>query len=297
MSTILSLQNISKRYGAVQALSGVSFDIPTNCVFGILGPNGSGKTTLLGIVTDVLKADTGSFTLMDESPSALQRRKIGTLLETPNFYHYLSGYRNLQIVANIKQQSEADIPRVLELAGLTARQHSAFKTYSLGMKQRLAIAAALLGDPQVLILDEPANGLDPVGIAEVRNLIRQLAHSGKTIIMASHLLDEVEKVCTHVAILRKGQLLGSGPVNVVVARDNFIEIGSADSHALAQLIQQHPAFVQLLPAGDGLLQVTFKDAMDPATLNSWCAQQGVWLSHLQMSRKSLETAFLELTNN
>lgn len=297
MSTILSLQNISKRYGAVQALSGVSFDIPTNCVFGILGPNGSGKTTLLGIVTDVLKADTGSFTLMDESPSALQRRKIGTLLETPNFYHYLSGYRNLQIVANIKQQSEADIPRVLELAGLTARQHSAFKTYSLGMKQRLAIAAALLGDPQVLILDEPANGLDPVGIAEVRNLIRQLAQSGKTIIMASHLLDEVEKVCTHVAILRKGQLLGSGPVNTVVARDNFIEIGSADSRALAQLIEQHPAFVQLLPAGEGLLQVTFKDAVDPAALNNWCAQQGVWLSHLQISRKSLETAFLELTNN
>jgi ABC-2 type transport system ATP-binding protein len=297
MSTILSVQSISKRYGAVQALSGVSFDIPASSVFGILGPNGSGKTTLLGIVTDVLKADTGSFTLMGLPPSAVQRRKIGTLLETPNFYHYLSGYRNLQIVANIKQQSEADIPRVLELAGLTARQHSAFKTYSLGMKQRLAIAGAMLGDPQVLILDEPANGLDPVGIAEVRNLIRQLAQSGKTIIMASHLLDEVEKVCTHVAILRKGQLLGSGPVNAVMARDNFIEIGSADSQALAQLIQQHPAFVQLLPSNNGVLQVTFNDTVDPAALNNWCAQQGVWLSHLQMSRKSLETAFLELTNN
>lgn len=297
MSTILSVQSISKRYGAVQALSGVSFDIPASSVFGILGPNGSGKTTLLGIVTDVLKADAGSFTLMGAPPSAVQRRKIGTLLETPNFYHYLSGYRNLQIVANIKQQSEADIPRVLELAGLTARQHSAFKTYSLGMKQRLAIAGAMLGDPQVLILDEPANGLDPVGIAEVRNLIRKLAQSGKTIIMASHLLDEVEKVCTHVAILRKGQLLGSGPVNAVMARDNFIEIGSADSQALAQLIRQHPAFVQLMPSNDGVLQVTFNDTVDPAALNNWCAQQGVWLSHLQMSRKSLETAFLELTNN
>ncbi len=297
MSTILSVQNISKRYGAVQALSAVSFDIPAGSVFGILGPNGSGKTTLLGIVTDVLKADGGSFTLMGALPSAVQRRQIGTLLETPNFYHYLSGYRNLQIVANIKQQSESDIPRVLELAGLTARQHSAFKTYSLGMKQRLAIAGAMLGDPQVLILDEPANGLDPVGIAEVRNLIRKLAQSGKTIIMASHLLDEVEKVCTHVAILRRGELLGSGAVNVVLARDNFIEIGSADSKALAQAIQHHPAFVQLLPSGDGVLQVTFNDKVDPATLNNWCAQQGIWLSHLQTSRKSLETAFLELTNN
>jgi ABC-2 type transport system ATP-binding protein len=297
MSTILSLQNISKRYGAVQALAGVSFDIPAGSVFGILGPNGSGKTTLLGIVTDVLKADTGSFTLMGAAPSAEQRRKIGTLLETPNFYHYLSAYKNLQIVAGIKQQTEADIPRVLELAGLTARQHSAFKTYSLGMKQRLAIAAAMLGDPEVLILDEPANGLDPVGIAEVRNLIKQLAQSGKTIIMASHLLDEVEKVCTHVAILRKGQLLGAGPVNQVMARDNFIEIGSTDNQVLSQLIRQHPAFVQLLPAQDGILKVTFRDNVDPAALNNWCAQQGIWLSHLQMSRKSLETAFLELTNN
>jgi ABC-2 type transport system ATP-binding protein len=297
MSTVLSLQNISKKYGAVQALAGVSFDIPAGSVFGILGPNGSGKTTLLGIVTDVLKADSGSFTLMGAAPSAVQRRKIGTLLETPNFYHYLSGYRNLRIVANIKQQSEADIPRVLELAGLTARQHSAFKTYSLGMKQRLAIAAAMLGDPEVLILDEPANGLDPVGIAEVRNLIRQLAQAGKTIIMASHLLDEVEKVCTHVAILRRGQLLGSGPVNAVMARDNFIEIGSADSAALSRLIQQHPAFIQVLPVQDGVLQVTFNDAIDPATLNNWCAQQGVWLNHLKMTRKSLESAFLELTNN
>jgi len=296
MSTILSVQNISKKYGIVQALAGVSFDIPAGSVFGILGPNGSGKTTLLGIVTDILKADEGSFTLMGASPSAAQRRKIGTLLETPNFYHYLSAYKNLQIVANIKQTSEADIPRVLELAGLTARQHSAFKTYSLGMKQRLAIASAMLGHPEVLILDEPANGLDPVGIAEVRNLIRKLAESGKTIIMASHLLDEVEKVCTHVAILRRGKLLGAGPVNNVMARDNFIEIGSANSEALAQAIKQHPAFVQL-SAENGILRVSFRDTVDPAALNSWCAQQGIWLNHLQMSRQSLETAFLELTNN
>lgn len=297
MSTILSLNNISKRYGNVQALDGVSFDIPSGSVYGILGPNGSGKTTMLGIVTDVLKADTGSFTLMGQAPAGAQRRKIGTLLETPNFYHYLSAYKNLQIVANIKQTSEQDIPRVLQLAGLTARQHSAFKTYSLGMKQRLAIASAMLGDPEVLILDEPANGLDPVGIAEVRNLIRELAQSGKTIIMASHLLDEVEKVCTHVAILRRGKLLGSGPVNAVLSRDNFIEIGSPDSQALVELIKQHPAFVQVLPAQEGILQVTFRETIDPASLNSWCAQQGVWLNHLQMSRKSLETAFLELTNN
>lgn len=284
-------------YGSVHALTSISFDIPAGSVFGILGPNGSGKTTLLGIVTNVLMPDVGTFTLMGAPSSAVQRRKIGTLLETPNFYHYLSGYRNLQIAAAIKQQSEADIPRVLELAGLTARQHSAFKTYSLGMKQRLAIASAMLGDPEVLILDEPANGLDPVGIAEVRNLIRELAKSGKTIIMASHLLDEVEKVCTHVVVLRKGKLLGSGPVNTVMSRDNFVEIGSADNHILGTIIRDHPAFVQLLPSNEGLLRVTFNETVDLADLNNWCAQQGIWLNHLQMSRKSLETAFLELTNN
>ncbi|GAA3921386.1 ATP-binding cassette domain-containing protein [Chitinophaga oryziterrae] len=294
---ILSLQNISKKYGPVQALSQVSFDVPPGSVFGILGPNGSGKTTLLSIVTDVLSADEGSFTLFDQQPSAKQRRNIGTLLETPNFYHYLSAYRNLQVVAGIKQRSEEDIPRVLELAGLTARQHSAFKTYSLGMKQRLAIASALLGDPDVLILDEPSNGLDPVGISEVRTLVKQLAQAGKTIIMASHLLDEVEKVCTHVAILRKGKLLLSGPVNAVITRDDFLEVGSADNKALKGVIEKHPAFLQLSVTPEGLLQVIFKEPVDPAALNNWCSQQGIWLSHLQVRRKSLETAFLELTNN
>jgi ABC-2 type transport system ATP-binding protein len=294
---ILSLHNISKKYGFIQALSQVSFDVPPGSVFGILGPNGSGKTTLLSIVTDVLSADEGSFTLFDQTPSAKQRRNIGTLLETPNFYHYLSAYKNLQIAAGIKQRSEEDIPRVLELAGLTSRQHSAFKSFSLGMKQRLAIAAALLGDPDVLILDEPSNGLDPVGISEVRILIKQLAQAGKTIIMASHLLDEVEKVCTHVAILRKGKLLLSGPVNAVITRDDFLEIGSADNKTLQTVIAKHPAFVQLSTTPEGLLQVIFKDPVDPADLNNWCSQQGIWLNHLQVRRKSLETAFLELTNN
>ncbi|ASZ09529.1 ABC transporter ATP-binding protein [Chitinophaga pendula] len=293
--SILSLHNISKRYGPVQALSDVSFEVPSGAVFGILGPNGSGKTTLLGIITDVLKADQGSFTLFGQQGSATQRRQIGTLLETANFYHYLSGYQNLRIAALVKQRNETDIPRVLELAGLTARQQSAFKTYSLGMKQRLAIAAALLGDPQVLILDEPTNGLDPVGIAEVRELIQRLAESGKTIIMASHLLDEVEKVCSHVAILRKGQLLLSGAVNEVMAREDFAEIAAADLSALQTTLLQHPA-VTAVRINGAVLQVNFKQTLSAAALNQYCAEQGIWLSHLQIRRKSLETAFLELTN-
>lgn len=294
--SILSLQNISKRYGAIQALSGVSFEVPRGAVFGILGPNGSGKTTLLGIVTDVLKADEGSYRLFDEVPSAAQRRQIGTLLETPNFYHYLSAYNNLQVAASIKRRPEQDISRVLEIAGLTTRQHSRFKTYSLGMKQRLAIASALLGDPDVLVLDEPTNGLDPAGIAEVRQLILELARSGKTIILASHLLDEVEKVCSHVAILQKGKLLLSGSVAEVLVREDYVELSCSNNEALEKLITSHPAFDHILQRSDHL-QVVFSQPVDLAALNAWCAGQGIWLSHLHIRKQSLEKAFLQITNN
>lgn len=293
---VLSLQNISKRYGAIQALSGVSFEVPKGAVFGILGPNGSGKTTLLGIVTDVLKADEGSYRLFDEAPAGRLRQQIGTLLETPNFYHYLSAYRNLQIAASIKQRSEQDIPRVLEIAGLTARQHSRFKTYSLGMKQRLAIASTLLGDPDVLILDEPTNGLDPVGIAEVRQLILKLAQTGKTIILASHLLDEVEKVCSHVAILQKGKLLLSGSVDEVLVREDYVELSCSNNQALEATIARHPAFDHVLHR-TGHLQVVFKQPVDMAAINAWCAEQGIWLNHLHIRKQSLEKAFLQITNN
>jgi len=292
---ILSLQNISKKYGTVQALSGVSFDVPAGSVFGVLGPNGSGKTTLLGIVTDVLKADTGSFTLFDKAPSAAERRQIGTLLETPNFYHYLSAYKNLEISAAIKQRGKDDIARVLEICGLTQRQHSAFKTYSLGMKQRLAIAAVLLGDPDVLILDEPTNGLDPSGIAEVRELVRKLADSGKTIILASHLLDEVEKVCTHVAILRSGKLLLSGPVHTVISRNDFVELSAADNTQLQAAMLRYPGCTGAEIQGN-IVRAFFAESPDAAAINSYCAQQGIWLSYLQLRKKSLETAFLEITN-
>lgn len=191
MASILSLNNISKSYGKIQALKGVSFDVPLGSVFGILGPNGSGKTTLLGVVLDVLKPTGGNFTWFGKEPGENQRKEIGTLLETPNFYHYLSGRRNLRIAAAIKEKPGSDIERVEKLVRLYERRHSKFQTYSLGMKQRLAIASCLLGNPSVLVFDEPTNGLDPSGIAEIRELIIELSKEGKTIILASHLLAEV----------------------------------------------------------------------------------------------------------
>src|SRR4051812_6279973 len=199
---VLTLKGITKYYGRIRALNNVSFSVPEGGVFGILGPNGSGKTTMLGIIMDILRPTLGSFLFFGVPPTAAVRRQIGTLLETPNFYHYLSGERNLRIAAEIKGKGFAQINEVLKKVDLYQRKTSKFSTYSLGMKQRLAIASCLLGDPQVLVFDEPTNGLDPVGIAEIRNLIKSLAAEGKTIIMASHLLDEVEKVCTHVGILK-----------------------------------------------------------------------------------------------
>ena len=224
MSIVLSIDNIAKSYGLVKALKGVSFDVPEGSVFGILGPNGSGKTTLLGIVMDVLKSNSGDFRWFGQPGSPEQRRKIGSLLETPNFYTYLSAVDNLKITQAISGRgSEAEINEVLKKVNLFERRRYKFSSYSLGMKQRLAIAASLLGDPKVLVLDEPTNGLDPVGIAEIRELILELRDKGHTIIMASHLLDEVEKVCSHVAILKTGTLITTGPVEEVLMDEDIVE--------------------------------------------------------------------------
>jgi ABC-type multidrug transport system ATPase subunit len=295
--TILSIHSVSKFYGRIRALHEVSFDVPAGSVFGVLGPNGSGKTTLLGIVMDVLKATKGSYSWFGEPPSEKQRQQIGTLLETPNFYHYLSGEQNLRIAAAIKRKGEGDIPRVLEMVKLTERRHSKFSTYSLGMKQRLALAACLLSDPKVLVFDEPTNGLDPVGIAETRELIKELSGAGKTILLASHLLDEVEKVCTHVAILQRGVLLTAGPVNEVLRDEEFIEVGAESSElvALQALLKGLPG-VKLVQVKEDHVQVYFQGAgMDPAAINRHCFEKGIVLKHLQLRKKSLETKFMELT--
>jgi ABC-type multidrug transport system ATPase subunit len=297
MSKILSIQSVTKYYGKIRALNQVSFEVPAGSVFGVLGPNGSGKTTLLGIVMDVLKASGGSYSWFDEPPSEKQRQKIGTLLETPNFYHYLSGERNLRIAAAIKGRGTEDIPRVLDMVKLTERKDSKFSTYSLGMKQRLAIASCMLGDPQVLVFDEPTNGLDPVGIAETRETIRALARNGKTILLASHLLDEVEKVCTHVAILQRGQLLMAGDVNEVLVNEDFVELGTGEGNQakLQGLLAGLPGIRQIKPY-DQHVQVFFeKEAMDTGELNRYCFEKGVTLTYLQLRKRSLESKFMELT--
>jgi ABC-type multidrug transport system ATPase subunit len=303
VATVLSIENISKNYGFVRALNNVSFDVPKGTVFGILGPNGSGKTTLLGIVMDILKPTGGSYSWNGETATEKVRKQIGTLLETPNFYHYLSAEDNLKIAAKIKGKGEEDIDKVLRIVNLYERRGSKFNTYSLGMKQRLAIASTLLGDPETLVFDEPTNGLDPAGIAEIRELIKELNRKGKTIIMASHILDEVEKVCTHVAIIQKGVLKTVGSVKEVMntSGDNkgtivnvLIEVGAENNNALQQILQQLPGVVSV-ETEDGELQVTCNETLTPEQLNKYCFEKGIVLSKLNLKRKSLETRFLEIT--
>lgn len=294
--SILSIENLRKDYGKVQALKGVSFDVPKGTVFGILGPNGSGKTTMLGIITDILRPTAGSYRLFDEVPTEKHRNQIGTFLETPNFYHYLSGERNLRIAAAIKGRGVGDIPRVLEMVNLTQRKDSRFSTYSLGMKQRLAIASCLLGDPEVMILDEPTNGLDPVGIAEIRELIKRLHREGKTIIMASHLLDEVEKVCSHVAILKKGTLVATGDVNEILVSEEIVEVGAADVVALRAAIESFNGPSHFKENGS-MLQLFFPvGTVNLERINQHCFSRGVVLNNLNLKKKSLESKFMELTN-
>ena len=294
---ILTVENLHKNYGPIQALKGVSFSVPKGSVFGILGPNGSGKTTLLGIILDVLRATSGSFKLFDEEPTHTHRQQIGTLLETPNFYHYLNAVQNLRIAAAIKQRGDADIDKVLQLVNLEQRKFSKFSTYSLGMKQRLAIASSLLGNPDVLIFDEPTNGLDPVGIVEIRELIKKLSKEGKTIIMASHLLDEVEKVCTHVAILQKGTLLTHGHVDEILVTEDIVETAATDLQQLQAVLQQYPDAKKVL-LNEQHVEVSFTaGTAHLEALNRYCFEKGITLRHLRLRKKSLETKFFELTKN
>ena len=293
---ILTVENLSKNYGNIKALKNVSFSVPSGTVFGILGPNGSGKTTLLGIIMDVLKASGGGYKIFGEEPINNQRKQMGTLLETPNFYHYLTAVQNLKIAAAIKGGGVEDIDRVLEIVNLANRKNSRFNTYSLGMKQRLAIGAALLGNPDVLVFDEPTNGLDPVGIAEIRELIKKLSQQGKTIIMASHLLDEVEKVCTHVAILKQGTLITHGDVNEILVNEDMVEVSAGNLEQLKNALMQMPG-INKVDHVDQVVRVFFPSGTaDLGAINKFCFNNGIVLSHLQLKKKSLESKFFELTN-
>jgi ABC-type multidrug transport system ATPase subunit len=293
MTTVLNINGISKSYGKVKALNNLSLQINQGEVFGILGPNGSGKTTTLGIILDVLNADNGSFSWNGKTPSKDDRKKIGSLLETPNFYPYLTARQNLSIVCKIKEVNESEVDRVLSIVDLNSRANSKFKTFSLGMKQRLAIASALLGDPDTLVLDEPTNGLDPQGIAEIRAIILDLAQDGKTIIMASHILDEVEKTCTHVAVLKLGNLLTFGPIQSVLNNQEQVFVASDDIEILKLTLSQIDAVSNINQSGKKV-SVMLAEGKDSAYLNKALFDKGIIVSEIGVQKSDLEANFLEL---
>ena len=293
MENILRINKLSKRFGRIQAVDKLELTVAPGQVFGILGPNGSGKTTTLGMILDVVAPDEGSFEWFDKEKNIDARKKIGAILETPCFFPYLTAVQNLRITAHIKKCGTENIDSILKQVGLFDRRNDKFKTYSLGMKQRLSIGSALLSDPPVLILDEPTNGLDPEGIAEVRELIRDVAASGKTIIMASHLLDEVQKVCTHFCVLRKGKKLHEGSVSETLGEINKIELAADNLENLERVIRDFPGQSIYRNTGSSLL-VTIREGVTATELNNYCFERGITLKKLFTQRNSLEQEFMKI---
>lgn len=295
METILSIKNLNKHYGKVHAVNNVSLEIHKGNVYGILGPNGSGKSTTLGIVLNVVNKTSGEYSWFGgtmQTHDAL--KKVGAIIERPNFYPYMTAKENLELVCKIKNINYAKVDEKLELVGLVERENSKFSTFSLGMKQRLAIASALLNDPEILILDEPTNGLDPQGIHQIRDIIRLIASQGTTILLASHLLDEVEKVCSHVLVLRKGKILYSGRVDDMSNSEDFFELNSNDIQALKSTLNSHPS-IQKVVEENGKIVAYFKTAVEASDLNRYLFEKGIAVNHLIKRKRSLEEQFLELT--
>ncbi|TDP57429.1 ABC transporter ATP-binding protein [Flavobacterium dankookense] len=295
-SPILTIKNLHKRYGKVHAVNDVSLEIHKGNVYGILGPNGSGKSTTLGIVLNVVNKTSGEYNWFGGTMATHEAlKKVGAIIERPNFYPYMTAQENLELVCKIKGINYSKVKEKLEIVGLIDRKDSKFKTFSLGMKQRLAIASALLNDPEILILDEPTNGLDPQGIHQIRDIIRLIASQGTTILLASHLLDEVEKVCSHVLVLRFGEILYNGKVDEMSNKSGYFELQSNDSQRLIEVLKNHTE-LESIKETEGKIIAYFKAQIDATELNKFLFEKGIILNHLVKRKLSLEEQFLELTN-
>ncbi|WP_308991235.1 ATP-binding cassette domain-containing protein [Mariniflexile litorale] len=296
MEPILTINNLTKKFGHLTAVNNLSFTINKGNVYGILGPNGSGKSTTLGIVLNVVNKTEGNFKWFDGHTTTHDAlKKVGAIIERPNFYPYMTATQNLKLVCKIKAVDYSKINEKLEIVGLLERKDSKFNTYSLGMKQRLAIASALLNDPEILILDEPTNGLDPQGIHQIREIIKQIAAKGTTILLASHLLDEVEKVCSHVVVLRKGKKLYSGRVDEMISSHGFFELKCNNQDQLIKLLEGHPTFAKI-KVQDSLVTAFLNEPLKSDEFNKFLFEKGIILTHLVQRKESLEEQFLQLTD-
>lgn len=296
MEKVLEINHLTKKFGKLTAVNDLSFSVEKGNVYGLLGPNGSGKSTTLGMILNVVNPSEGNWQWFGKEHSTDSLKKVGAIIERPNFYPYLSAQKNLEIVAQIKGTDFTKIDEKLEIVGLLERKKDKFSTFSLGMKQRLAIAAAMLNDPYVLILDEPTNGLDPQGIIKIREIIQQIAANGTTIILASHLLDEVEKVCSHVVILEKGKTLYSGRVDEMTASFGYFELNSGSNQNLKSALESLQFFEKITDNGSHLKAI-LKEDLSAETLNKLLFDKGIVLNHLVKRKESLENQFLQITQN
>jgi ABC-2 type transport system ATP-binding protein len=295
LETILTIENLTKKFGKLTAVDNLSFSIEKGNVYGILGPNGSGKSTTLGIVLNVVNKTSGNFSWFGGDVSTHNAlKKVGAIIERPNFYPYMTAKQNLELVCKIKGVATTQVQKTLDTVGLLERQDDTFKGFSLGMKQRLAIASALLNTPEILILDEPTNGLDPQGIHQIRGIIQKIASQGTTILLASHLLDEVEKVCTHVVVLSKGKSLYVGRVEQMNASFGFVTLQCSDMPGLKKVLEESTSF-ENIKQDAAYLVANLTQEMDAAKLNAFLFEKGITLSHLVQRKESLEEKFLALT--
>jgi len=297
VQSILTLNNLTKKFGSLTAVDNLSLKINKGFVYGILGPNGSGKSTTLGMLLNIVNKTDGNYHWFDGSGTTHRAlKKVGAIIERPNFYPYMTARQNLNLVCKIKNVPNHKIKEKLEIVGLVNRSDYKFSTFSLGMKQRLAIASALLNDPEILILDEPTNGLDPQGIHQIREIIKKIAANGTTILLASHLLDEVEKVCSHVLILREGKSLYSGTVENMIASHGFFTLQSDNLDFLKKVLEEHPS-IDTVKNEENYLLAYLKEPLNGAELNKILFKKGIHLSYLVHRKESLEEQFLELTKS
>jgi len=294
MSQVLQIKKLTKKYGNFVAVNDLSLTINSGEIFGVLGPNGSGKTTTMGMLLGVINQTSGSYAWFDKPDFENCRKEIGSILEHPIFYPDLSAYANLEISAKIKGCDKSRIDIVLKRVGLFSRKDSKFKTYSLGMKQRLALAGALLADPEILVLDEPTNGLDPQGINQMRELILSIADEGKTIIISSHLLDEIQKMCTHAAIMKKGQLVKSGSIDEILSGKKQFEVKANLTDEKFETLLLSIEFVESVKKTGEVFLTMCNEGITTEQLNKSLCEKGIFVSHLALHKASLEEEFLNI---
>ncbi len=297
---VIQTDGLTKRYGRVMAVDGLSLEVPKGRIFGLLGPNGSGKTTLMSMLLGLVRPTAGRFTLFGNSPEGggLDRElhRIGALIETPTFYPYLSGRNNLAYFQGISGRGDPDeLDALLEQVGLGGRGGDKFQTYSLGMKQRLGLAYTLIGNPELLLLDEPTNGMDPAGMAEVRELIRSLGGENRTVILSSHLLNEVEQVCDSVAILSHGKLIAQGDVAELLQERGRPQVRlRTTDNARAREILDALAWVEGVSAENGYL-IAGVEAERSWEITAALSRNEVYIAEMSPSQISLEQYFLDVT--